>query len=265
MTGPSTAATRAVRRRPLWGFVTWIASRAADILMPPVCLSCQVPLDRHHALCAACWRDVAFIRPPLCDVTGIPLPFDTGGRMVSARAQSAAPAYDRARAVAHHAGTIRHMIHSFKYADRHDARPLFGQWLAEAGRELLIDADVIVPVPMSRLRLIMRHYNQAAVLAHELSRLTGVPVLPTTLRRSKARRRQVGLTRSQRIENVAGAFQVPARRRSSVRGKSVLLVDDVITTGATVEACARALKRAGASRVDVLALGLVCDTVILPA
>lgn len=229
----------------------------ADLVVPPCCLVCRTRLASHHQLCGACWRSVHFIRAPLCDVMGIPLPFDTGDRMVSAAALAQPPAYDRARAVAHFGGSLRELVHQFKYADRHDARALFGRWLAEAGRELRDGADVIVPVPMTRLRLLLRRFNQAAVLARELSRHMGIPVDPHLLERARASTRQVGLTRDQRRRNVAGAFAVPVRRRSRIEGRNVLLIDDVITTGATVNACARALKRAGAARVDVLALGIV--------
>jgi ComF family protein len=202
---------------------------------------------------------VHFIRAPLCDVLGMPLPFGTGERMISAAAAARAPAYDRARAVAHFSGAMRTLIHQLKYADRHDARTLFGRWLAEAGRELQVGIDVIVPVPLSRWRLLSRRFNQAAVLARELSRQTGLALDPHLLQRQRSTKTQVGLTHDQRRRNVAGAFSVPRGRRAALQGRSVLLVDDVITTGATVEACARSLKRAGAARVDVLALALVTN------
>jgi ComF family protein len=235
----------------------------ADLIVPPCCLACRRPLQSHHLLCAVCWRGVDFIRPPLCDVTGIPLPFDAGERMVSARAVAHPPAYDRARAVAQFGGATRALVHQFMYADRHDARALFGRWLAEAGRDLLQGADLIVPVPLSRLRLLMRRFNQAAILAGELSARTGLPADPRALVRARFTSAQVGLTGLQRRRNVAGAFKVPARRADRVRGRNILVVDDVITTGATVEACARVLKRAGAARVDVLALALVTDAALM--
>jgi|SoiMethySBSTD1v2_1073268.scaffolds.fasta_scaffold1022808_1 ComF family protein len=229
----------------------------ADLIVPPSCLVCRARLGAHHLLCAACWRTVNFIRPPLCDVLGIPLPFDTGERTVSAAAVAHPPAYDRARAVAHYSGAMRTLVHQLKYADRHDARTLLGRWLAETGRDLLPGIEVMVPVPLSRLRLLQRQFNQAAVLAGELSRQTGIPTDPLLLKRTRSTRSQVGMTRDQRRRNVAGAFVVPAPRRAGLRGRNVLLIDDVVTTGATVEACARTLKRAGAARVDVLALALV--------
>ncbi|MEL6375270.1 MAG: ComF family protein [Pseudomonadota bacterium] len=239
---------------------TWLnaaLARLSDALIPPVCLSCQKRLHDHDTLCAVCWRDVHFIGPPLCDALGLPMPYDTGGKVLSARAIAHPPAYQRARAVARYDGPLRTMVHRFKYADRHDARVLFGRWLVQAGGELLRDADVVVPVPLAGMRLWVRRYNQAAVLAHEVGRLTGVPVAPLALRRMRRTRPQVGLTAAQRRQNVAGAFKVMERAASRVRGRRVVLVDDVITTGATVEACAQALLRAGAAQVDVLALGLV--------
>jgi ComF family protein len=237
----------------------------ADVIVPPCCLVCRTPLATHHQLCAACWRAVSFIRPPLCDVLGIPLPFDTGERTVSAAAAASPPAYDRARAVAHFRGAMRTLIHQFKYADRHDARALYGRWLAEAGRDLFAGIDVVTPVPLTRLRLLWRRYNQSAILAGELARQTGLPLALHLLKRARFHRPQVGLTRDQRRRNLAGAFLVPPGRRAGLEGRNVLLIDDVITTGATAEACARALKQAGAARVDVLALALVTNEVLAAA
>src|SRR5690606_26585021 len=173
------------------------------------------------------------------------------------------PAWDRARAVAHYSGAMRTLVHRLKYADRHDARTLLGRWLVEAGRELLSGAELIVPVPLSRLRLLQRRFNQAAVLAGELSRQTGVATDPLILTRTRSTRSQVGMTRDQRRRNVAGAFAV--HRRAALRGRNLLLIDDVVTTGATVDACARTLKRAGAARVDVLALALVTNEALMAA
>jgi ComF family protein len=263
MTAPQT-----ITRRPsgrLWGAIANTLAGCADLIVPPRCLVCRAPLSQHHLLCASCWREVHFIRPPLCDVLGMPLPFDTGGRMVSAAAAAHPPAYGRARAVAHYSGAMRTLVHQFKYADRHDARALFGRWLAEAGHDLSDGVDVVMPVPLSRWRLLSRRFNQAGILAQELSRQTGLPLSLHLLQRSRSTATQVGLTRDQRRRNLAGAFRVPRRRQAALEGRNVLLIDDVITTGATVEACARALKRAGAARVDVLALALVTNEALAEA
>lgn len=225
-----------------------------DLLVPPACISCRTPLATDQDVCARCWREIHFIRPPLCDVLGIPLPFDPGGSVVSARAAATPPDYDRGRAVAEHTGTMRPLISAFKYSDRLEPRQVFGRWMELAGRDLLAAADLIVPVPMHRLRLWQRQYNQSAVLAKEISRLTGVPVRYAVLVRHKRTPQQVTLTAAERLRNPRGAFQVPKRQRHKIAGRRVLLIDDVLTTGATVNACARCLKAAGASGVDVLTL-----------
>ncbi len=249
------------RERPLlsgWGVsVARLLAAAADFVVPPVCLGCQKPLGSHDCLCAACWCQISFIRAPLCDRLGWPMPFDTGGTMVSAQASADPPDYHRARAVAKFEGLMRPLVHGLKYADRHDARRLFGTWMAAAGADLLADADLIVPVPLHRWRLLSRRFNQSALIAGEIARASGIALDQRILERVKQTAQQVGMTRDQRRLNMSGAFKVAAGRGAEIEDKRVVLVDDVITTGATINACARALKRAGAARVDVLALGLV--------
>jgi ComF family protein len=185
------------------------------------------------------------------------MPFDTGGVMISAQASASPPDYNRARAVARFDGLMRDLVHGMKYADRHDARRLFGTWMAAAGAELLADADLIMPVPLHRWRLLKRRFNQSAIIAGEVARVSGVALDLHSLERVKATPQQVNMTRDQRRLNVSGAFRVAIGCAGLIEDKRIVLIDDVITTGATISACARALKRAGAARVDVLALGLV--------
>ena len=196
----------------------------------------------------------------MCDVTGLPLPFDSGGRQLSARALQNPPIYHRARAAARFNDVTRSLIHKLKYGDRREALPMFGRWLAIAGRDLLPDAELIVPVPLYRTRLWWRRFNQAALLGFELSRLSNVPISVLSLKRKRPTRSQVGLSEHQRQRNVSGAFAVDKRGKKLIDGSNILLIDDVLTTGATAEACARALTRAGAARVDVLVLALVIDS-----
>jgi ComF family protein len=239
--------------------VRHVITRVGDWLLPPVCLACNVSIAAHHALCGACWREVRFIRAPLCDRLGLPLPFDSGGRQISAAAAAHPPDYDRARAAAHFTGTIRTLIHNLKYHDKHEPRVLLSRWLTAAGEDLLSDAHLIIPVPLNRRRLLWRRFNQSALLAREVSRISGVPMAPLALQRRRHTPPQVGLTEAQRASNVRGAFKVPAAAKALIVGRNILLVEDVITTGATINACARALKRAGAARVDVVALGLMTN------
>ncbi len=195
-------------------------------------------------------------------------PNAAGARLISAAAAANPPDYNRARAVAvfnsdsddtpgSPGSVLRNLIHGLKYADRMEARGLLGRWLAEAGQDLFAGTDLIIPVPLTRWRLMRRQFNQAALLANEVALATGIPTDPLLLVKTKTTPTQVGLTREQRRLNVRGAFAVPKRRQPVIEGRNLLLIDDVITTGATVEACARALTSAGALRVDVLAVGLV--------
>lgn len=256
--GPAEAS----RRVGGWAFargLKHLGRSVLDVLLPPLCLGCQTRIMDHDALCPTCWRQVAFIRPPLCDRLGVPLAIDTGAPMLSAGAIADPPDYDRARAVARFDGLMRRLIHGFKFHDSHNARRLFGRWLAVAGEELLADADVLVPVPLARWRLLSRRFNQAQILAAETGHLAGKPVNPFALVRRRSTAHQVGLTRAQRLKNVSGIFRVPANELPNVSGKAIVLIDDVITSGATASAAAIALKRAGARRVDVLALAIVSE------
>lgn len=260
MASDGSAAEPRPRRSPLAAFLGARLAALRDLVVPPVCLACHAPLATHDALCATCWSGIDFIRAPLCDRLGLPLSFDTGPGMLSARAAAEPPVYGRARAVARYAGVMRELVHDLKFHDRHDARHLLGRWLAETGGELIRDADVLVPVPLHRMKLLGRRFNQAALLAGEVAALTGKPVDPLVLVRTRPTPSQLGLTRDQRRSNVARAFLVPPARGARIRGRRVLLVDDVVTTGATVSAAATALFKAGATGVDVLALALVTET-----
>jgi ComF family protein len=231
----------------------------ADLLLPPVCISCRARIGNHGLLCGACFAKIDFIAPPVCARLGVPLPYDTGAPALSAAAIASPPVYDRARAVARYSDTMRELIQSFKYRDRQEGLPLFARWLKRAGEELLSDADLLVPVPLYPSRLWWRRFNQSAMLATALGRLTGVPTECFLLKRVRRTASQVGLSVDQRRRNVAGAFRLDRAGAHRVKGKRVVLIDDVITTGATVEACARVLRRARAARVDVLALARVVE------
>lgn len=233
------------------------AVRFADIALPPLCLGCGRGVDAHGALCARCWSEADFIERPFCAVTGLPFAFDTGPETVSAVALAQPPAYARARAVMRYNDRSAALLHRFKYGDRMEVGPAFARWLARSGAELLADADLLVPVPLHRRRLFVRRFNQSAELSRRLAALTGLRHMPELLQRVRATRPQVGLTADARRRNVAGAFRLAEGAVAQVRGRKVVLVDDVMTTGATAEACARALKRGGAAEVSVLCVARV--------
>lgn len=238
--------------------VRWVLRGALDVVFPPSCIACRRSIDRAAGLCAACWRGMRFIERPYCERLGLPFPQDFGPGLLSPEALAHPPVCGRARAVAHYDdGPARRLVHALKYGDRLDLGRPMGAWMARAGAELLAEAEVIVPVPLHRMRLWRRQFNQAAVLAREVSRLSGVAWDPLALARVKPTASQVGMTRPQRVENVQGAFAVAPDRACAVAGRRVLLVDDVLTTGSTLNAAARALSRAGAASVDVLVFARV--------
>ena len=233
--------------------------RLVDFVLPPRCVGCGAGLGEGAdlgALCSGCWSAVEFLAPPLCVRCGYPFEFELGGDAICPACRTSPPVFDRARAVMRYDAGSRRMLLSFKHADRTDLAPAFGRWLARAGAELLSEADIVAPVPLHWTRLFARRYNQAALLAQAAARQAGRPFGPDLLvRRRRTAPQSSG--RAARARNVAGAFRVPSRRRALVEGRRILLVDDVRTTGATLEACARALKAAGARGVDVLTLAMV--------
>jgi ComF family protein len=229
-----------------------------DVALPPLCPSCR-GLVASNGLCAECWSKLSFIAPPYCPRLGIPFVYDPGPGILSMQAIADPPAFQRARAAVRFEEVARTLVHAFKYGDRLDLAPMLGRWMARAGRELTADADALVPVPLHWRRLWSRRFNQSAALAKEVSAASGVPVAHEVLNRVKATAQQVGLSRTQRAENVQGAFRVPAAERGAVKGRRVILIDDVLTSGATLDACARALLRAGATQVDALVFARVVD------
>ena len=256
------ASVTEARRRPLAGM--WAAARKACAIalgaaLPPLCPACREPLAEPRGLCAACWSKLSFITRPYCARLGIPFSYDPGPGLLSLEAIADPPAYARARAALRYDDVARTLVHAFKYGDRLDLAPTLGGWMATAGRELTDGSDALVPVPLHWRRLWTRRFNQSAALASAIGSASGRPVLYEALKRVKATPQQVGLSRSERAQNVQGAFRVSDAGKAQVRGRRLILVDDVLTSGATVDACARSLLRAGAASVDVLVLARVVN------
>ncbi len=225
-----------------------------DMLFPPQTLD-GGPRPLAGGFSADAWSRIRFLDGPVCDGCGAPFEFDPGARCAACLAKPRA--FDAARAACLYDETSRNPILQLKHADRLDLAPLFARWLSRTARELIEEADAIAPVPLHPLRLLRRRYNQAAEIARPLAAMTGTPYLPDALVRRRATATQGGKSGSGRKRNVAGAFEVPSARRGQVEGLRILLIDDVLTTGATAEGCARALKAAGAARVDLAVVARV--------
>ncbi len=232
---------------------------ALDIALPTLCVACREPVDG-EGVCAECWSKLSFIAPPYCPRLGIPFVYDPGPELLSMEAIANPPAYQRARATVRYDDVARTLVHALKYQDRTDLAPAMGRWMARAGHELLEEADMLIPVPLHWRRGWSRRYNQSGALARVIERQTGVKVISEALRRVRPTQQQIGLSRSQRASNVQGAFKVADTRQSEIQGRRVVLIDDVLTSGATADACARALLRAKAASVDVLVFARVVDT-----
>jgi ComF family protein len=234
-----------------------LATVALDLTLPPRCIGCGDRIDAAGLACARCWSNLNFISPPYCTCCGAPFAVTLEGEHRCAVCYAAPPAFDRARAALIYDDGSRGLVLGFKHGDRLHAAPAFGSWVARAGAELLADADIVTPVPLHRWRLLKRRYNQAALIAGHVGKRAGVTHLPDLLERHRATPSQGELGASARQRNVAGAFRLNPRSADRVKGSRIVLIDDVLTTGATVGACARVLKRGGAARVDVLTLARV--------
>ena len=232
-----------------------------DLLLPPLCLACDRPVAAPGQFCATCFQDVTFITAPLCARCGAPFVYAAlaGGDGLCAHCRHHPPDFSRARAAFRYDAMSRRLILPFKHGDRTDlAVPLAG-FMARAGAGLLAEADLLVPVPLHPTRLLSRRYNQAALLAWALARRAGLPMLPDALRRLRATPMLGDLSAAERAETMADVIAVRPSRAGALAGLRILLVDDVLTTGATTNACARALRAAGARDIDLLVLARVAD------
>jgi ComF family protein len=237
-----------------------LASGALDLILPPTPLDETGPggtAVQWGGLTPPAWARIAFIETPLCDGCGAPFEFDMGPGARCAACLRAPAAFDRVRAACLYDDPARDLILKLKHADRADLSVLFARWLARAAADILPDVDAVTPTPLHPWRLLRRRYNQAAEIGRPLARLAGRPFFADALRRRRHTGSQAGRSGDARRRNVAGAFEVGAGWRRRVEGRRILLVDDVLTTGATADACALALKAAGAARVDVAVVARV--------
>lgn len=228
-----------------------------DLVTPSLCLICDGAVEEPASLCVGCWAKLRHLDEPVCNMLGTPFAYDQGEASLSAEALADPPAWDRARAAIIFTDEGARLVHALKYRDRPEAGLLMARMMTRAGRQLLREADVVLPVPLHFFRLWQRRFNQSAFLAQHLSRLSGTPWRHDVLTRRRRTRAQVGLDQAERRRNVRNAFLVRPGQETAIWGKAVLLVDDVRTTGATAEACALALRAAGAARVDLLTFALV--------
>jgi ComF family protein len=231
---------------------------AIHLLFPPRCLCCGEETTADFALCSGCWRETPFLSGLVCNACGLPLPGD--GEVESTYCDSCLIAprpWRKGRAALAYAGNARRLVLALKHGDRTDLIPAFADWMVEAGRPLGLERALIAPVPLHWRRLFTRRFNQAALLGEAVAKKSGAVFCPDLLVRLRATRPHAGMTGPERAANQRGAFAVPGRHLPRVDGRPIVLVDDVMTSGATLAACSEALLGAGATEVQVLVLARV--------
>lgn len=234
--------------------------KGLDWLLPPLCPATGQEVDAHGTVAPEYWASLRFIGKPRCEQCSLPFPNDVGGAdgaLICGACLENPPRFRRGRAALLYDDASRKLVLRFKHGDQLQAIRTLVPWMMAAGGDVLAEADVIVPVPLNRWRLLKRRYNQSALLAQGLARASGRAASVDALLRVRRTPPQAYLTKAEREKNVKGAFAVNPKRMGHILGKNVLLLDDVLTTGATLNACATALLAAGAANVDVLTVARV--------
>jgi len=229
--------------------------RTVDLLIPLRCLKCGTILKNAEGLCSDCWPCIPFITKPYCACCGVPFEFEIEEGALCGACSHQAPDYKTIRSVFVYSDDSKGLILKFKHADSLYSAPIFGKWMTHSLEGL--EDPLCIPVPLHWTRLFMRTYNQAALLASHIAKLKGWTYAPSHLTRKRRTPSQGHLSKKERIKSVRGAFNVPQTKRKDLSGKTILLVDDVFTTGATLNACSKALLRAGAQEVHAVTLGRV--------
>ncbi len=249
----------AAEKQSLW--LRTMAGRLVNALYPPTCLTCPTLVEQHGTLCPTCWRATPFIFGTCCDLCGVPLPH-SGSQMADAApicddCLTTARPWEQGRAALLYGERARRILIGLKYYDRQDHAPVAAAWLARASQPMIRPDMLLAPIPLAWLRLVKRRYNQAALLSRFMARRLALEHCPDLLVRTRATGTQDGRGRAGRFANVEGAFAPHPRRAHLIRDRHILLVDDVMTSGATLAAASEALLAAGAASVRVSVLARV--------
>lgn len=255
--GPARPAPATERIVPAGAFLRRLGESALNFLLPPSCIRCDQPVLRQGHLCATCFSAMTFIAAPQCPRCGLPFESTELDAGPCTACVDAPPVFRQARAPFLYDEGVRRLLLPFKHGDRSTLAQVLAPHMARAGAAMLADRPILVPVPLHRLRLLHRRHNQAALLARALATITGCPTGLDWLRRLRATPPLDDCSAAERRAILNGAFAVRTRCRSVVAGRGVVLIDDVLTSGATANACARALLDAGATSVDVLVVARV--------
>jgi len=229
--------------------------KLVDLVIPLQCVKCGGLLDTKEGLCTSCWSSISFISKPYCGCCGRPFDFEIEDNALCGACSSHSPLFTSARSVFTYSAESKHLILKFKHTDSISGAPLFAEWMTRQLEE--IKDPLCIPVPLHWTRLFMRTYNQAGLLALEIAKRKDWTYAPFFLKRKRRTPSQGYLSKIERIKNVENAFLVPEKKKKQLTGKTVLLVDDVFTTGATLNACTKVLLKNGAKDVHAITLGRV--------
>lgn len=227
--------------------------KTLDILYPPKCLGCYTLVENQESLCSDCWKKINFIQNPQCKICGYPFHYQKEENFLCVPCIRKEPSYDKARAVFIYDENSSYLIKNFKYNDNLVGCNLYARWLANIGKDILPNS-ILIPIPLHPVRLFIRKYNQAALIANTLGRIKNLPVLTDGLIRNRYIKPQYTLNNKQRFLNVKGVFNFNKKYNSLIKGKNIILIDDVMTTGATVEECSKVLKKETSAKIFVLTL-----------
>ncbi|WOI55973.1 ComF family protein [Palleronia sp. LCG004] len=230
---------------------------ALALIYPPHCATCEAPVSDRGGICGDCWRDTPFILGLCCDVCGMPLPGEDDETWLCDDCLKWGRPWLRGRAALVYEGRARQLVLRIKHGDRLDLVPAAAGWMMRAAAPLLLPETLLVPVPIHWRRLFRRRYNQAAALSREMARIGGCDHAPRALLRPRPTRVQDGKSAAERFSDLEDAIEPHPRYGAAIEGRPVLLVDDVMTSGATLSACTEACYRAGAGKVDVVTLARV--------
>ncbi len=235
-----------------------IFQKIIDTILPPRCLKCGKILESENGLCADCFNEIDFISTPYCKKCGRPFAdIHHGNGLICGDCMKKQHSLFRFnRSAVKYNEHSKNLLLSFKFMDKTDNAPLLAKWLKQAGKDIFAEGvDIFIPIPLHYKRLLKRRYNQSALLAKELSRLTGIKTDYASVVRGRHTRPQVEFSGAARIKNIKGAFKIKHPER--IKGKRIVLIDDVMTTGSTLKECALVLKKAGAKSVDTLTVARV--------
>jgi ComF family protein len=224
-----------------------------NLIFPTRCVACE-SYNTQADICSDCWSKLTFITKPYCNLCSLPFAYEDDQDTICGHCIKQKPQYDKAIAILKYNPDSQKLIHSFKYRDQLHILNYLVNLMSNIGKDIIQEADIIIPVAMYKYKLLKRGYNQAALLAMKIASKNKIPYLPQVLIKKKNSIAQIGLTKEQRIKNIKNTFELNSKFIKQVQGKRILLIDDVITTGSTINECCKILRKASPSKIFVLTL-----------